>query len=509
MNYTLPAAAIAGLAAWSGLAAADFDFGCIEETLVDGSTNSFDEMKLVLARDFDNDGDQDLILSYVVYSGSQGLPYLRNNGDGTFDVASYLQVFEPPLNPGSNGPDAIAAADVDGDGDLDVAMADTDRFADDVYRVLLWENTGAGFQPLAATGVASFPTSLAFADFDGDGPDLWVTRSDRLWMRRNNGDGTFGASRGYAFDEVDSHVHFADLDNDGIQEVLTLGSTCPGCQFLGVRSFAELDVDGFPEFQPVTRYELLSDTEPPFGISSATFCTTSDLNGDGWTDVMVKYSSGFNVARLAVFLNNGDGTLGPRSDYSWNSSSSSESDGIDAGDLDGDGDPDLIVSGSYPSQGPHSYNLILENDGAGGLSAPLPLFASPSGDGAKRPDAIAIDIDGDADLDLIRGHRDAIRNRRNRLIHNPLASIDCNENGEVDACDISSGTSEDVNGDGVPDECQCLGDLSGDDVTNSDDLFQLLGSWGPCEGCPEDLNNSGAVDSDDLFILLGGWGPCG
>jgi hypothetical protein len=51
-------------------------------------------------------------------------------------------------------------------------------------------------------------------------------------------------------------------------------------------------------------------------------------------------------------------------------------------------------------------------------------------------------------------------------------------------------------------------DLTGDALVNVDDLFQLLGSWGPCSGCMGDMNDDGAVDADDLSAILSAWGPC-
>lgn len=57
-----------------------------------------------------------------------------------------------------------------------------------------------------------------------------------------------------------------------------------------------------------------------------------------------------------------------------------------------------------------------------------------------------------------------------------------------------------VDGSAVP------GDLTGDGVVNADDLFQMLGAWGSCPGCPEDLTGDGVVNADDLFELLGNWG---
>ncbi len=50
-----------------------------------------------------------------------------------------------------------------------------------------------------------------------------------------------------------------------------------------------------------------------------------------------------------------------------------------------------------------------------------------------------------------------------------------------------------------------LGDLNGDGIVDGADLGMLLGSWGPCGGCPADLNGDGIVDGADLGTLLGNW----
>lgn len=92
-----------------------------------------------------------------------------------------------------------------------------------------------------------------------------------------------------------------------------------------------------------------------------------------------------------------------------------------------------------------------------------------------------------------------------------LPCLDCNANQTPDVCDIASGFSLDLDLDGVPDEC-CLGDLNGDGEVEAADLAILLGSWGPClgcPGCPADFNCDGVVEAFDLAILLGNWGPCG
>ncbi len=54
----------------------------------------------------------------------------------------------------------------------------------------------------------------------------------------------------------------------------------------------------------------------------------------------------------------------------------------------------------------------------------------------------------------------------------------------------------------------CPADLDGDGEVGADDLAELLGSWGPCEGCPADLDGDSVVGAFDLALLLGIWGPC-
>ncbi|UCD75009.1 MAG: hypothetical protein JSV91_14625 [Phycisphaerales bacterium] len=94
-------------------------------------------------------------------------------------------------------------------------------------------------------------------------------------------------------------------------------------------------------------------------------------------------------------------------------------------------------------------------------------------------------------------------------IYDGLLGLDCNDNLVSDYCDIFFGTSQDLNDNGIPDECEeCPEDLNGDGVVNIDDLFQVLAAWGTCDDCPEDLDDSGIVDIDDIFAVLAAWGPC-
>lgn len=95
-----------------------------------------------------------------------------------------------------------------------------------------------------------------------------------------------------------------------------------------------------------------------------------------------------------------------------------------------------------------------------------------------------------------------------------IGDYDCNGNGVGDSNDISLATSSDVNGDGIPDECQCLGDTNGDLQVNISDLGALLAAFGTCSGdagydASADIDNSGCINITDLGLLLAAFGqPC-
>jgi hypothetical protein len=92
-----------------------------------------------------------------------------------------------------------------------------------------------------------------------------------------------------------------------------------------------------------------------------------------------------------------------------------------------------------------------------------------------------------------------------------IGDYDCNGNGVGDLDDIAGGTSSDVNGNGNPDECECLGDMNGDGTINLADLASFLAAFGSCTGQPAfnaaaDINADGCVTLNDLAVLLSNFG---
>ena len=77
----------------------------------------------------------------------------------------------------------------------------------------------------------------------------------------------------------------------------------------------------------------------------------------------------------------------------------------------------------------------------------------------------------------------------------------------LDWCDINDGTSEDVNEDGIPDECQCLADINASGQVDVEDLLLIISQWN-LSGGSADINFDGIVDVSDLLIVISNWGAC-
>lgn len=64
----------------------------------------------------------------------------------------------------------------------------------------------------------------------------------------------------------------------------------------------------------------------------------------------------------------------------------------------------------------------------------------------------------------------------------------------------------DTDGDGVPDECGCIGDLDGDGIVDVNDILVLIGQFGELGN--GDFDGDAFFDADDLLVMLGQWGAC-
>ena len=321
--------------------------------------------------DYNNDGFEDV---YVTCLGPDHL--FKNNGDGTFsDVTNKAGVNDPRWSTGAS------FVDYDRDGDLDLFVANYVDF--DInnlpefgqgqtcqYKSIpvqcgprglkgagdsLFRNNGNGtFTDVTkAAGVGDadgfYGLGVMTSDFDDDGwIDIFVANdSTPNFHYRNNGDGTFkeiGFTAGTAVNENGSEqgcmgVTAGDYDHDGRMDLF-------------VTNFADeyntlYHNDGRNGFTDVSyAAKVAAVSLPHVGWGTKFF----DFDNDGWVDLFV--ANGHVYPQLPSYRqprllhrNNRDGTFTEVSaEFGAILTEHRASRGVVFGDLDNDGDIDLLVA---------------------------------------------------------------------------------------------------------------------------------------------------------------------
>src|ERR1019366_9447819 len=165
--------------------------------------------------DFNNDGNQDLVIadcSVAQYT------ILLGNGDGTFAV-------QTAVSSGATGsPANIAVADFNGDGNADFAITDNNG-----GHVFVFLGTGTGtFGAGNSLTAGTNPSSVVAGDFNGDGaPYLAVSNrlsnSVSIFLNLNNGTGGFNSAVNYSTNngagangQQPWSIAIGDFNRDGI-----------------------------------------------------------------------------------------------------------------------------------------------------------------------------------------------------------------------------------------------------------------------------------------------------
>jgi hypothetical protein len=356
---------------------------------------------------------------------------------------------------------SLAAGDIDGTGDLELVAVTSSPLSDggqrDIVIALQMNGTVVDGFPPNTTGASGCDTAcyvtggydenLALGDVDGDGSaDIFVSQ-DNAYMSLHDGTGrAFDAApifrdrtkfsgirwmvdyelakQGYADNEdTAEQAHFtntapaiADLDGDGIAELIALGSIQNVAQ-----TERELGVGLF-----VTRKD---GTRPDAWLSPPRFADYRGGLWDGGSNI-VGITNQVAVADLdpgragpELVFAGFDGRLhavDARGAVMWARSYTTAADvwtsGVAVGDLSGDGSPELVLT----TYGPSGGDLIIF-DAGGNIVHRLPL----GGRGAMPVPAIA-DADADGDLDIVVSLKNGEDRERSVLIYEvPGSSANC------------------------------------------------------------------------------------
>jgi hypothetical protein len=320
--------------------------------------------------DYDNDGHDDLFVSCL---GPDHL--FHNNGDGTFtDVTGKAGVSDPYFST------SCARLDYDRDGRLDLFVGNYCRWSPALNRVCkgpfgdymcpperyhgdpprLYHNRGDGtFEDVTKKAglynAVGKNLGVVVFDVDEDGwPDLMVANDlEPNLLFRNNRDGTFreiGVEAGVAYSNAGKPragmgIDTADIRNDGRETIVIGNNTREG--------LALFQSDGQGAFTDVADTAGLYAPTLPFPTFGTLFV---DVDNDGRRDVLAvnghvnerieRTGEGLKHAERAIlFRNAGGGRFQEITALAGGALQVPRvARGLAAGDFDGDGDLDFLIS---------------------------------------------------------------------------------------------------------------------------------------------------------------------
>ncbi len=317
----------------------------------------------VTCGDFNRDGRLDLAAISAV---SNEVGILMSKESGGFRSHVDYAVGDSPA--------ALKTVDFNGDGYLDLLTAN--RNSNDVS-ILLGCDTGkfldAISYPLPADAQ---PQDLLVLDVNGDThPDLITANfgSANLTLYPGLNGGALGEPLHIPVGNGPRSVAADDLDRDGVIDLVAANrndntvSICYGSAEGKYSEAVTIDVESHPRM---------------VGLA--------DLNNDAWPDLVV---SNANAGTLSIILSLGARSYATPTSIALNALPTR----FVLADLDGDNHTDIaVLLFSEETSAPIGVAAFLKGDGKGAFAAPRYFGA-----GASAFDIIAVDMDGDARLDLI------------------------------------------------------------------------------------------------------------
>ena len=221
--------------------------------------------------DLDNNG----FIDFIITNRGQQNMICYNNGKLNFDCVK--------LQTNQNATIDIAIQDLNGDKLPDLVLANRDNIPNEI----LINKGNRQFTKKLDFGSGTFETrSVAVADMNNDGIlDIVtgnVSGSNVIYL----GDKNFAFNEKLLFGDEDTPTYsiaLADFNKDGFMDIVAGNYLQPSCVFM--------NLDG-KNFEKINLTDRSSRT---YGV------TVGDINADGWIDIAIANSDDFNLYYLNIF----------------------------------------------------------------------------------------------------------------------------------------------------------------------------------------------------------------
>ncbi len=302
----------------------------------------------VAVGDVNGDGKPDILVTNQCMDAAcafSSVAVLLGNGNGTFHAAM-------PMGAGGLYARSVVLGDVNGDHKTDLLVLNSCVSSTNCANgtIGVFQGNGNGtFQALAPIVInpVSGTSFLAATDLNGDGKlDLLLARectsnigncTGAVDVLLGQGNGTFTAPVSYS--SSSPHVRslaVADVNGDGKQDVL-LAEQLAGRT---IGAVAVLLGKGDGTLGAAQLFQVA-------GGGGATYVSAADVNGDGTLDLIAlscNQSQCPTKPRVFVLLGHGDGTFQPAAPVAYDTGGAPFFRSAAAGDVNGDGKPDLVVA---------------------------------------------------------------------------------------------------------------------------------------------------------------------